>query len=133
MPYMICGGNQMPRMEVGKGQMKVLRVLWAQKRATAQEVFEILNKTEPSKFSTVCTFLRLLVRNGLVGYDVEKRTYIYYPLVKEDSVATYAVKDLINHIFEGSIDGFVSFMLRKKLISPEELAKAREMLDNEEK
>lgn len=123
----------MLRLEIGKGQMKVLRVLWAQKRATAQEVTDILNKTEPVKFSTVCTFLRLLVRNGVAGYDVEKRTYIYYPLVKEDSVATHAVKGLIDHVFAGSLEGFVSFMLRKKLISPEDMAKAQEMLDNEEK
>ena len=123
----------MPRLEIGKGQMKVLRVLWAQKRATAQEVTDILNQTEPAKFSTVCTFLRLLVRNGVAGYDVEKRTYIYYPLVKEDSIATHAVKGLIDHVFSGSLEGFVSFMLRKKLISPEELTKAQETLDNEEK
>ena len=123
----------MLRLEIGKGQMKVLRVLWAQKRATAQEVTDILNKTEPIKFSTVSTFLRLLVRNGVVGYDVDKRTYIFYPLVKEDSIATHAVTGLIDHVFEGSLQGFVSFMLRKKLISPEELAKAQETIDNEEK
>ncbi len=68
----------MPRLEVGKGQMKVLRVLWEKKRATAQDITDILNRTEPIKFSTVYTFLRLMVKNGVVGYDVDQRTYIYY-------------------------------------------------------
>jgi BlaI family transcriptional regulator, penicillinase repressor len=122
----------MPRLEVGKGQMKVLRVLWEKRRATAQEITDILNLTEPIKFSSVYTFLRLMVRNGIVGYDVEDRTYIYFPLVEEEKIANHAVKDLVNHIFSGSLDGFVSFMLKEKYISPEAVAKAQGMLDKKE-
>lgn len=123
----------MQKMEIGKGQMKVLRVLWDRKRATAQEITDILNETEPIKFSTVSTFLRTLVQKGVAGYDVQQRTYIYYPLVKEESIANHAVRDLIDHIFEGSIPGFVSFILKKKIVSPEELAKIQEMLDDKER
>ena len=122
----------MPRLEVGKGQMKVLRVLWERKRETAQEITDILNRTEPVKFSTVYTFLRLMVKNGVVGYDVDQRTYIYYPLVEEERIATSAVNGLVDHIFDGSMAGFVSFMLKNRYISPDDIAKAREMLDKEE-
>lgn len=122
----------MQKLEIGKGQMKVLRVLWERKRATAQDVTDILNRTEPIKFSTVSTFLRTLVHKGVIGYDVEQRTYIYYPLVKEESIANHAVKDLIDHVFAGSMEGLVSFILKKKYISPEELAKIQEKLDSKE-
>lgn len=122
----------MQKLEIGKGQMKVLRVLWERKRATAQEITDILNKTEPIKFSTVSTFLRTLVHKGVAGYDIEQRTYIYFPLVKEESIANHAVKDLIDHVFAGSMEGLVSFILNKKYISPEELAKIQEKLDKKE-
>lgn len=122
----------MQKLEIGKGQMKVLRVLWERKRATAQEITDILNKTEPIKFSTVSTFLRTLVHKGVAGYDIEQRTYTYYPLVKEESIANHAVKDLIDHVFAGSMEGLVSFILNKKYISPEELAKIQEKLDKKE-
>ncbi len=123
----------MQKLDIGKGQMKVLRVLWYKKRATAQEITDILNRTEPIKFSTVSTFLRTLVRKKVVGYDVEQRTYIYYPLVMEENIANHAVRDLVDHVFEGSIQGFVSFILKKKYVSPEELAKIQEMIDKEER
>lgn len=123
----------MSKLEIGRGQIRVLRVLWEKGRATAQEITDILNRTEPVKFSTVATFLRTLARKGVVGYDVEKRTYVYYPLVKEYCVANHAVKDLINHIFAGSTEGFVSFIIKNRYIAPEELDKIREMLDNKEK
>ena len=122
----------MQKLDIGKGQMKVLRLLWERKRATAQEVFEILNRTEPIKFSTVSTFLRTLVHKGVVGYDVVQRTFFYYPLVQEESIANHAVIDLIDHVFAGSMEGLVSFILKKKYISPEELAKIQEKLENQE-
>ena len=122
----------MQKLEIGKGQMKVLRVLWERKRATAQEITDILNKTELIKFSTVSTFLRTLVHKGVAGYDIDQRTYIYYPLVKEESIANHAVKDLIDHVFAGSMEGLVSFILKKKYISPEELAKIQEKLVKKE-
>jgi BlaI family transcriptional regulator, penicillinase repressor len=122
----------MQKLEIGKGQMKVLRVLWEQKRATAQEITDILNQTEPIKFSTVSTFLRTLVHKGVVGYDVEHRTFFYYPLVKEESIANHAVKDLIDHVFAGSMEGLVSFILKKKYITREELDKIQEKLDTKE-
>jgi BlaI family transcriptional regulator, penicillinase repressor len=126
------GESRMQKLEIGKGQMKVLRILWERKRATAQEITDILNKAEPIKFSTVSTFLRTLVHKGVAGYDIDQRTYIYYPLVKEESVANHAVKDLIDHVFAGSMEGLVSFILKKKYISAEELAKIQEKLDKKE-
>ncbi|MFC1539043.1 BlaI/MecI/CopY family transcriptional regulator [Candidatus Latescibacterota bacterium] len=123
----------MKKLEIGKGQMKVLRVLWEGKRVTAQEVTDILNKSEPIKFSTVSTFLRSLVRKGAAAYDVDNRTYIYYPLVKEEEVAEYALNDMIDHVFAGSVDGFVSFIIKNKYFPPDELEKIRKLVEKEEK
>ena len=123
----------MSELEIRKGQMKVLRVLWKKKRATAQEVTDILSESEPIKFSTVSTFLRTLVRKGAAAYDVDNRTYIYYPLVQEEKVARHALKDLIDHVFAGSTEGFVSFIIKNKYIPPDELEKIRKLIEKEEK
>lgn len=122
----------MTELEIGYGQMKVLRVLWKQKRATAHELTEILNKKEPIKFSTVSTFLRTLVKKGVVAYDIDKRTFIFYPLVKEEDIANHAVMNLIDHVFAGSKEGFVSFIVKNNFIEHDEFRKIKEMIDNEE-
>ena len=122
----------MTELEIGYGQMKVLRALWEVNRATAQELTDILCKNEPIKFSTVSTFLRILVKKEVISYDVDNRTFIYYPLVKEEDIANYAVTNLIDHVFAGSKNGFVSFIVKNNYIDPEEARKIKEMLDNEE-
>ena len=122
----------MTELEIGYGQMKVLRALWKEKRATAHELTEILNKNEPIKFSTVSTFLRTLVKKGVVAYDIDKRTFIFYPLVKEEDIANHAVMNLIDHVFAGSKEGFVSFIVKNNFIEHDEFRKIKEMIDNEE-
>jgi len=82
----------------------------------------------------VWTFLRILVKKGLAGYDVEGRTYVYYPLVEEDSAANHAVKDLIDHMFAGSRESFASFILKNRYIDPDEIDNLRRRIrDDEEK
>ena len=112
---------EMKDMELGPGQMRVMRIVWDKKRMTANEIIDIMNEEGNVKRSTVQTFLKTLVRKGLLGYDVEERTFIYYPLVSKDEVAHHALHGLVNHMFEGSMEGLVSFLVNKEKISPREL------------
>ena len=111
--------------------MRVMRVRWEKKRATAQEFTDELNKSKSTKFSTVSTFLQALVRKGAVGYDIDNRTYIYYPLIGE-KVAQNVVNGLIDHIFIVSMEGFVSFIIKNKYISSDNLEKIKKLIDKEE-
>jgi predicted transcriptional regulator len=119
-------------MDIGKGQMKVMRILWDKGTATAQEIIDIMNLTERVKPTTVWTFLRILVRKGLAGYDVDGRTYVYRPLVEEDSAANHAVNDLIDHMFAGSRESFASFILKNRYIDPAEIEDLRRRIEGRE-
>ncbi len=111
----------MKDMEMGPGQMRVMRIVWEKKRITANEIIEIMNEEDDVKRSTVQTFLKTLVRKGLLGYDTEDRTFIYFPLVSKDDVAHHALHGFLDHMFEGSMEGLVSFLVNKEKISPREL------------
>ena len=76
----------MTEYEIGSGQMKVMRVLWKKNRATAQEIIDELNKDEIVRRSTVQTFLRVLVKKGIIDYDTEDRTFVYYPVIEKEEI-----------------------------------------------
>jgi BlaI family transcriptional regulator, penicillinase repressor len=120
----------MPELEIGTGQMKVLRILWKKGRATAQEIIDTMNETGRVKPTTVWTFLKVLVKKGIVGYDVEKRTYIYYPLIEEKIVADHMVKNLIDHMFDGSKESFASYILKNRYISPKEIKEIQDVIND---
>ena len=123
----------MAKYELGHGQMKVMRVLWNKKRATAQEIIDELNKVDVVRRSTVQTFLRTLEKQGVVGHDVDKRTFIFYPLVTKEKITEHAFHSFMNHNFEGSMEGLVSYIVNSENISSKELDKIKKLLDDGEK
>ena len=122
----------MTEYELGSGQMKVMRILWNMRKATAQDIIDEMNREESAKRSTVQTFLRTLVKKGLVNYEVDDRTFIYYPIVEEKDVAHHAFQHFVEHVFEGSMEGFVSFFVRNNYVPPEKIEKIHRMLDNKD-
>ena len=123
----------MSGLKLGKGQMRIMQVLWEKKKATALEITDAINNIEPIKHSTVQTFLRILERKNAVAHDVDKRTFIYYPLLKDSKVKTHVLQDLIDTVFAGSPEGMISYLIKNIEISPEQLIKIKELLDKKEK
>nr|WP_321268664.1 BlaI/MecI/CopY family transcriptional regulator [uncultured Sulfurimonas sp.] len=122
----------MTEYEIGSGQMKVLRILWRKKRATAQDIIDELNEHEVIRRSTVQTFLRVLVKKGIIGYDTEDRTFVYYPLIEKGEIAKHAFQGFVDHVFNGSMEGFLSFFAQNRYIPPEKQEKLRRLLENGE-
>ncbi|MCE5249851.1 BlaI/MecI/CopY family transcriptional regulator [bacterium] len=122
----------MTEYELGSGQMKVMRILWDKQKATAQDIIDEMNREEPTKRSTVQTFLRTLVRKGLADYSVDERTFIYYPIVGEKDIAHHAFQNFVEHVFDGSMEGFVSFFVKNNYVPQEKMEKIRRMLEDKE-
>jgi predicted transcriptional regulator len=122
----------MKEFNIGTGQMKVMKVLWKKKKATAQEILAELNAEEPTKRSTVQTFLRLLAGKKVIGYETENRTRIYFPLVEEREVKRHALDDVVEHVFDGSTHDLMLYLFGSDYISDSEIDKVREMLDDNE-
>ena len=122
----------MPNIEFGPGQIKIMRVLWDKKSATAQEIADALNEIEQTKLINVQMIFKRLVEKGAVSYDVDNRTYIYYPLVCNNNVIQHAVHSFMDHIFAGSVDDMVSYLIKNERVSSEVLQKIKKMIYEKE-
>jgi BlaI family penicillinase repressor len=115
-----------PRL--GRVQLRIVQVLWRMRRANAREITETLNREEPIAHSTVQTLLRKLEAKGAVAHDVEDRTFVFYPLVQEESVKQGATRELMDRIFGGSAAGLVAYLLENERVSGEELAEIGKLI-----
>ena len=122
----------MGSLQFGKVQLRIMRVLWEKGRANACEITKELYEIAPIAHSTVQTLLRGLEQKGAIAHDIDYRTFIYYPLIKEKDVKRYAMREFINHIFSGSPGNLVSFLIKEKHLTPEELKKICELTDDKE-
>lgn len=118
---------------MGKLQLQIMQVLWQTGEATAREITDALSQAEPVRHSTVQTILRKLEAKGAVAHRREGRTFIFRPLYERSAVTESATRDLLNRVFQGSIYGLVSHLLKHEEISRDELQRLRQLIDEEGK
>lgn len=123
----------MPVMRLGQMQLKIMQVLWRLSRATAREITDALNVDEPTAHSTVQTLLRTLEDKRAIAHDVEGRTFVFRPLVREDQVQQDVTHDLLDRVFGGSARDLVSYLLKTATVSRKELDDIRQLIDEERK
>jgi BlaI family transcriptional regulator, penicillinase repressor len=118
-----------PRL--GRLELQIMQILWRCGRATVRQVTEELSQARPLAQNTIQTMLRKLEAKGAVTHDVEDRTFVYRPLCQRSEVTESATRDLLARLFNGSVYGLVSHLLKHETVSSEELARLRTLLDEE--
>ncbi len=114
---------------LGKVQLRIMNVLWEQGQATAREITDLLNLTEPIAHSTVQTLLRGLMEKGAVTHETEGRTFVFKPTLAEDKVRKSATRDLLGRLFDGSVSDLVSHLLKNERVSKQELDAIRKLIN----
>ena len=117
----------------GAVQMRIMRHLWTERRATARQVTDALNAAAPIAHSTVQTLLRKLEKKRAVGHEQRERTFVYLPLVAESRVSRSAAHDLLSRVFQGSVSGLVAHLLDSDEVTPEEMKRLRALVDAKSK
>lgn len=123
----------MTEAKMGQVQLRIVQLLWKLKRATARELTDELNKSEPIAHSTVQTLLRQLEGKGSIGHEQDGRTFYFFPLVKEEKVKKSAARELIESVFDGSVSGLVSYLLENERVPDKEIAEIRKLLEKKSK
>ena len=117
------------RPALSKGEMEVARVLWGLKKATVREVHEALPPQRPMDFATVQTYLRRLDTKGYVKAELDGRTRVYAPKVRPATVIRETVGDLVDRLFGGETLPLMRHLIEDGLVSDEELAELRRLID----
>src|SRR4051812_50093766 len=89
------------RPALSKGEMEVVRVLWALKRASVRAVHEAFPADRQIDFATVQTYLRRLEAKGYVSGRMSGRTRIYSAKVQPRRGIRQTIEDLVGRLFGG--------------------------------
>jgi len=111
-------------------ELRIMQVLWAAGPLPVQAVQRQLG--DELAYTTVQTMLNVLQRKGHVTRSLVGRAYEYRPRQSRDAALGSAVRDLLNRMFDGSVEGLVMNMLRTKQIDSAKLAELAEMVASAE-
>ncbi len=99
-----------------------MQALWRSGKAFLRQIVDAMPSPKPHQ-NTVATLLKILIEKGFVGITVLGRHHEYYPLIKKEEYSKRTIKQMVKGYFEGSFSNVVSFMVKEKTISIEELEK----------
>ncbi len=117
-----------PSKTLTDGELRLMRVLWTEARATVSEVVELLPSERRPAYTTVLTLLRILERKGYVRHEKSGRAFIYSPIVDRNRARRSAVKRLISQLFDDSPGLLLMNVLEHDEVDAEELMHLRHML-----
>lgn len=119
----------MSSTQLGRVQLLIMQVLWDKQEATAREITDAINQHEPIAHSTVQTLLRGLEEKGSVAHKTHGRTFVFYPMVKEDKFKQSATADLLDRVFGGNAATLVAHLLKSENVSREEINEIRQLIN----
>jgi len=120
------------RLILTKLELLLMKIIWEKGKVTVHEVQQALPPENPLAYTTILTMLRILESKGFLKHDVQGRTYVYCPLVKQDEVSQGMLKDLLDRLFDGSKVALLNTLLEAGRISQEELQELRRLIDEKE-
>ncbi|MFT5617245.1 MAG: BlaI family penicillinase repressor [Arenicella sp.] len=106
--------------ELTKAEEKVMRVLWQLEKGLARDVLNKFEEPKPS-YTTISTVIRVLEKKGFIGHKAYGNTYEYFPLITEEKYSSFALNQVMDSYFGGSLKKLVSFFAKKEDISLNEL------------
>ena len=123
--------NKVPRRipQISEAELVVMRAVWKQSPATANQVVETLRHETHWKPKTVQTLLSRLTRKGALAHSRQGREYLFRPLVDAADYAHEASRSFLSRVFGGEIAPFLACFLKREELSAEEIRELRRLLD----
>jgi predicted transcriptional regulator len=135
------------------GELAILSVLWQKGPSSVREVHEALHQDIETGYTTTLKLMQIMVEKGLLAreeddrrrvvggppagrrrdaFDTNARRHIYRPTLSEEKTQKDLVQDLLDRVFAGSAEKLVMRALSARKVSPKELKRIREMLEEME-
>ena len=112
-----------------EAELEILAVLWERGDSTVRDVFEALEATRGTGYTTVLKLMQIMARKGLVQRDESRRTHVYRAAHSARRTQGELVRDLIDRAFAGSASKLVLRALSAGRATRKEIAEIRRLLD----
>ena len=108
-------------------EWQVMEYLWKEPHTLMELVAALAQSAGWSK-STVATMVRRMEEKGLIGYEEQGRTKIFYPIPSREEVTARETKNLLQRAYNGSIGMLVNAMAQHKGLTKADIDELYEIL-----
>ena len=113
-------------------ELKVMNVLWREGDCTAKYIAGILNREIGWNKNTTYTLIKRCMKTGAI--ERSEPNFMCRALIGKEEVQEAETKDLVNRLYDGSVDKLFAALLGGKELSGEQILRLKEIVrDMEER
>lgn len=110
-------------------ERRLMRVLWEVGPGNVQKVLQGLTGEPQLAYTTVQTTLNVLHRKGRVKRKLVGRAFEYSPAVTRRVADSHALKDVLQRVFQGSVDDLLLSLVHSQDLDARKLAELQAKLE----
>lgn len=114
-----------------RAEEEIMYHIWDNGPCTVTQILELFGEKKPPH-STISSIVRILEKKGFVDHKAYGRTYEYFAVISKKDYSKKSIKSLITNYFDGSVNSLVSFLVKEKDLSIDELGELIDKLEKEE-
>ncbi len=109
-------------------ELEVMKVVWKLTHVTVNDVLDNIDRK--LAYTTVATTMKSLEKKGFLSHQVDGRTFVYQPLVKETEITHSMLSDLLERLFDNSAEKLVNTLLEVRQTTAAEHNRLQALINN---
>lgn len=109
-------------------ELKVMCVLWREGDTTAKHISDVLKKEIGWNMNTTYTLIKRCIKKGAIARS--EPNFMCHALIPKEEVQEAETNELIDKIYDGSVDKLFAALLGRKKLSAEQIQKLRQIVED---
>ena len=117
-------------MKLFDSELKVMEVLWREGDTTAKHISDVLGEEAGWNINTTYTLIKRCMKKGAI--ERSEPHFMCHALIAKETVQEAETNELIDKIYDGSVDKLFAALLGRKKLSASQIQKLRQIVEEEE-
>lgn len=109
-------------------ELKVMDVLWKEGDVPAKHIADVLTQELGWNKNTTYTLIKRCMKKGAI--ERSEPNFMCRALIPKETVQEAETKELINKVYDGSVDKLFSALLSRKKLSAEQIARLKQIVED---
>ncbi len=118
------------KMKLHDSEIKVMKVLWREGDTSAKRISDILKEGVGWNMNTTYTLIKRCIEKGAI--ERSEPNFMCHALVTKEEVQETETRELIDKIYDGSVDKLFAALLGRKELSAEQIERLKAIVEGRE-
>lgn len=108
-------------------EIKVMNVLWREGDTTAKHISDVMKEETGWNMNTTYTLIKRCIKKGAI--ERYEPNFMCHALIPKEQVQEAETNEVINKIYDGSVNNLFAALLGRKSISSEQIERLKRIVD----